>query len=159
MRRPTFPRAVRGNRSKLPNDAAVGDATLTEVVRFEPNPGDLRMKLFLPESLSAGAPLVVVLHGCTQTAAGYADVAGWIALASELRFAVLCPEQTRANNANLCFNWFQPGDTTRGAGEAASIHAMVQWALGAHDLDPSRVFVTGLSAGGAMTAVMLATYP
>ena len=132
---------------------------MTEVVKFGPNPGDLRMKLFLPESLGAHAPLVVVLHGCTQTAVGYADGAGWLALASELGFAVLCPEQTRANNANLCFNWFQPGDTTRGAGEAASIHAMVQWALGAHDLDPSRVFVTGLSAGGAMTAVMLATYP
>ena len=159
MRRPAFPRAAQGSHYTLPSDAAVGRATMTEVVRFGPNPGDLRMKLFLPESLCADAPLVVVLHGCTQTAVGYADGAGWLALASELGFAVLCPEQTRANNANLCFNWFQPGDAMRGAGEAASIHAMVQWALGAHDLDPSRVFVTGLSAGGAMTAVMLATYP
>ncbi|ADL02199.1 extracellular catalytic domain type 1 short-chain-length polyhydroxyalkanoate depolymerase [Brevundimonas subvibrioides] len=134
-------------------------ALLTDEVGFAPNPGDLRMKLFLPETLPAGAPLVVVLHGCTQTAVGYAHGAGWLALAAELGFAVLCPEQTRANNANLCFNWFQPGDTTRDAGEAASIHAMVQWALRKHDLDRRRVFVTGLSAGGAMTAVMLATYP
>ena len=130
-----------------------------EICGFGHNPGDLRMKLFLPDSLPAGAPLVVVLHGCTQTAVGYAEGAGWLALASELGFAVVCPEQTRANNANLCFNWFQPGDTARDAGEAASIHAMVQWALDSHDLDRDRVFVTGLSAGGAMTAVMLATYP
>lgn len=132
---------------------------LTTVTDLANNPGDLTMHLYLPQDLPAKAPLVVVLHGCTQTADGYARGAGWLTLAERYGFAVLCPEQTRANNPNLCFNWFQPADTARGGGEAASIHAMVQRALADHDLDRERVFVTGLSAGGAMTAVMLATYP
>jgi poly(hydroxyalkanoate) depolymerase family esterase len=132
---------------------------LTEKLGFGPNPGDLRMLYYAPVGLEAGAPLVVVLHGCTQTAEGYAEGAGWLTLADRYGFAVLAPEQRQANNANLCFNWFEPGDTARGAGEAASIRQMVAALTEAHHLDPARVFVTGLSAGGAMTSVMLATYP
>ncbi len=132
---------------------------LIEVPSFGPNPGALRMRVYVPEGLSSLSPLVVVLHGCTQTAEAYAAGAGWLSLADRFGFAVLCPEQTRANNPNLCFNWFEPHDIARGGGEAASIHAMVVHALRSHDLDPARVFVTGLSAGGAMANVMLATYP
>jgi poly(hydroxyalkanoate) depolymerase family esterase len=72
---------------------------------------------------------------------------------------VLAPEQTTANNPNRCFNWFQPGDTRRGGGEAASIAGMVTRLTAEHGLDPARVYVTGLSAGGAMAATLLATYP
>ncbi len=126
---------------------------------FAPNPGALKMRIYLPEGLAAKAPLVVVLHGCGQTAGGYASGSGWITLADRFGFALLCPEQTRSNNANLCFNWFEPGDIARANGEAESIAAMVSHMVAAHDLDESRVFVTGLSAGGAMTAAMLATYP
>lgn len=132
---------------------------LTEKLGFGPNPGDLRMLYYAPTNLEPNAPLVVVLHGCTQTAEGYADGAGWLTLADRYGFAVLAPEQRAANNPNLCFNWFEPGDTKRGAGEAASIRQMVAALTEAHALDPARVFVTGLSAGGAMTSVMLATYP
>jgi len=98
---------------------------LTEKLGFGPNPGDLRMLYHAPTGLEPGAPLVVVLHGCTQTAEGYADGAGWLTLADRYGFAVLAPEQQAANNPNLCFNWFEPGDTRRGAGEAASIRQMV----------------------------------
>lgn len=126
---------------------------------FGSNPGALRMLSFVPEGLPAGAPLVVVLHGCTQTAAGYDRGTGWSALARQLGFALLLPEQRTANNHNRCLNWFEPGDTARGAGEALSIRQMVTHMLAGHRLDPARVFVTGLSAGGAMTSVMLATYP
>lgn len=149
------------NRRKAASPGSPAAPALGEVKRagIGPNPGNLAMRLFVPEGLPAGAPLVVVLHGCTQTAADYAAGAGWLTLAQRHGFAVLCPEQKRVNNPNLCFNWFQPGDTARALGEAASIHGMVQWALKAHGLDPKQVFVTGLSAGGAMTAVMLATYP
>lgn len=117
------------------------------------------MRLYAPPGLAPQAPLVVALHGCTQTGAGYAAGAGWLTLADRYGFAVLCPEQTRANNPNLCFNWYDAVDAARAGGEAASIAVMVRRAIADHDLDAGRVFVTGLSAGGAMTAVMLATWP
>ena len=135
------------------------EGSLSLVQNFGANPGALQMWLHLPQELPPRSPLVVVLHGCGQTAAGYAAGAGWIDLAERYGFALLCPAQVRANNANLCFNWFEPGDTSRDAGEAASIAQMVEWAVSTHDLDARRVFVTGLSAGGAMAAVSLATYP
>ena len=131
----------------------------SEVQAFGQNPGALRMLVHVPAARAGKAPLVVVLHGCTQTGPGYADGAGWTEMADRCGFVVLCPEQTRANNPNLCFNWFQPGDVARGAGEAASIHAMIVRAILDYDLDPRRVFITGLSAGGAMANAMLATYP
>ena len=139
-------------------DPAAADA-LHEVRGFGDNPGGLRMRLHAPATLPPGAPLVVVLHGCGQTAAGYAHGAGWLALAGRYGFAVLAPEQVRANNFNLCFNWFEPGDVARGCGEVASIAQMVARAVVDHGLDPRRVFATGLSAGGAMTAALLAAYP
>lgn len=135
------------------------DAGLTEVRGFGFNPGGLRMLSYVPNGLAPDAALVVVLHGCTQRAGSHARDAGWIALADRLGFAVLAPEQDCQNNPNRCFNWFEPGDIARGSGEAASVHAMIQHMLRAHALDPARVFVTGLSAGGAMAAALLATYP
>lgn len=126
---------------------------------FGSNPGQLAMLSYRPALLAPGAPLVVVLHGCTQTAEAYAVNAGWVALADRFGFMVLAAQQSATNNPNRCFNWFSPGDIERGVGEAASIAAMVARAVDAHDLDERRVFVTGLSAGGAMAAVMLAIYP
>jgi poly(hydroxyalkanoate) depolymerase family esterase len=69
------------------------------------------------------------------------------------------PEQQASNNANTCFNWFNPEDTTRDQGEACSIRQMIARVAADHKIDSSRIYVTGLSAGGAMTSVMLATYP
>jgi poly(hydroxyalkanoate) depolymerase family esterase len=77
------------------------------------------MRIHLPDGLAARAPLVVVLHGCGQTADGYAAGSGWITLADRFGFALLCPEQTRNNNGNLCFNWFEPGDIARASGDGA----------------------------------------
>jgi feruloyl esterase len=129
------------------------------VADFGANPGALRMRVYRPAQLPTRAPLVVVLHGCRQTAEAYAMGAGWLTLADRFGFAVLCPEQVAANNALCCFNWFEPGDMTRDRGEAASIRQMIACMLAEGRLDPRRVFVTGLSAGGAMTNVMLAAYP
>jgi len=126
---------------------------------FAPNPGNLRMFVHVPHGLKAGAPLVVALHGCGQTASGYGMEAGWVALANELGFVLLAPEQKAVNNPNTCFDWFNPEDIARGEGEAASIAAMVQTVLDTYHLDARRIFISGLSAGGAMTSVMLATYP
>src|SRR5262249_22115548 len=72
---------------------------------------------------------------------------------------VLLPEQRPANNPKNCFNWFLPGDIKRDRGEALSIRQMIEKAIGTYNIDRNRVFITGLSAGGAMSAVMLATYP
>lgn len=123
------------------------------------NPGALNAKFYLPDNLPERAPLVVVLHGCTQSAAGYDHHSGWSQLADEAGFALLYPEQQRANNPNLCFNWFQRADVKRDAGEALSIRQMIEAMVKAHNLDRKRIFVTGLSAGGAMAAAMLASYP
>lgn len=138
---------------------AGGEDRLTVWTGFSPNPGNLTAKTYIPVNLPVGAPLVVVLHGCTQNAAGYDHGSGWSRLADRHGFALLFPEQKRANNPNLCFNWYQPEDARRGAGEPASIAAMIDHLVRAHRLDPARIFVTGLSAGGAMASVMLATYP
>lgn len=132
---------------------------LVDMTGFGANPGGLTARCYVPTGLPAEAPLVVVLHGCTQDAAGYDYGSGWSQLADERGFAVLYPEQQRANNANLCFNWFNPEDTRRDGGEAHSIRQMIATMVDRHALDPSRVYITGLSAGGAMTSVMLATYP
>jgi feruloyl esterase len=145
--------------SAMMTNAEHNDGRLVEVDGFGSNPGNLRMLAYSPPSLGAAAPLVVVLHGCTQTAGGYDSGTGWSDLAERHGFAVLYPEQRRSNNANTCFNWFEPGDTARGEGEAASIRQMIAKCVADHGLNPQRVYITGLSAGGAMTSVMLATYP
>jgi poly(hydroxyalkanoate) depolymerase family esterase len=147
-------------------------------VDFGSNPGNLRMFSYVPAGVGAGAPLVVVLHGCKQHAATFARDAGWLALADKAKVALLLPEQKGlpsflydiyvfpwvtawygANNQNACFNWFDPEKTRRDRGEALSIRQMIDTMIARYSLDPSRVYVVGLSAGGAMTAALLAAYP
>ena len=132
---------------------------LSEVTGFGSNPGNLRMFKYVPSGLPAGAPMVVALHGCAQSASSYDDETGWQLLADRYRFSLLLPQQQSANNSSSCFNWFEAGDTARGQGEALSIKQMVDRMIADHGVATSRVYVTGLSAGGAMTSVMLATYP
>ncbi|MDR7156975.1 poly(hydroxyalkanoate) depolymerase family esterase [Sphingobium xenophagum] len=132
---------------------------LDDLLAFGSNPGALRARTYVPANLAKGAALVVVLHGCTQNAAGYDHAAGWSHLADEQGFALLFPEQQRSNNPNLCFNWFSPVDSWRDSGEALSIRQMIDTMVATHGIDQSRIFVTGLSAGGAMTSIMLACYP
>jgi poly(hydroxyalkanoate) depolymerase family esterase len=135
------------------------EARLRETMAFGPNPGNLRMFVHVPERLPSMAPLVVALHGCNQTADEYDYGTGWSTLANRFGFAIVYPEQQPTNNPKNCFSWFLPGDISRGHGEALSIRQMVEHAIVTFGLDRQKVFVTGLSAGGAMAAVMLATYP
>lgn len=134
-------------------------ARLKEVTGFGSNPGNLILKTYVPANLPANSPLVVVLHGCTQTAAGYDYGSGWSQLADRFGFALLFPEQKRQNNPNLCFNWFVRDDIHRNGGETLSIRQMVEFACSSMNCDRQRIFVTGLSAGGAMTTALLAAYP
>jgi len=131
----------------------------TEVTSFGTNPGALKMFRYVPTGLPAGAPMVVAMHGCTQSAAAYDDEPGWVALAERWKFALVLPEQQTTNNFNRCFNWFQSADITRDSGEALSIKQMVDETRAALGSNPARTFITGLSSGGVMTSVMLADYP
>jgi poly(hydroxyalkanoate) depolymerase family esterase len=131
----------------------------TAVASFGSNPGSLLMYEHVPAALPANAPLVVVLHGCTQTAASM-ESSGWDTLADQYGFVVAYPQQQAANNIESCFNWFDGAtDDARGAGEAESIAQMVQYEVTTNGVDASHVFVTGFSSGAAMAAVMAATYP
>jgi poly(hydroxyalkanoate) depolymerase family esterase len=132
---------------------------LSEVDRFGSNPGELKMFAYVPAQRLPSPPLVVVLHGCGQTAAGYDLGTGWSTLAKHYGFALLMPEQQRSNNINGCFNWFNSQDIARDRGEAGSVHQMIACIIDDHNVDKRRIFVTGLSAGGALATVMLANYP
>lgn len=143
--------------ASTPADAQTG--SLVEVTNFGSNPGNLRMFKYIPDGLPANAPLVVPLHGCSQTASLYGPNSGWAKQADTFGFALVVPEQKPANNFLSCFNWFEPGDTSRGSGEALSIKQMIDNVKANHSIDASRVFVSGVSAGGAMASNLLAAYP
>jgi poly(hydroxyalkanoate) depolymerase family esterase len=134
---------------------ASGATALTPVTSFGDNPAALKMYVHAPPSGKASA-VVVAMHGCTQTASAYV-AAGWNAVADAAGFVVVYPEQTSQNNSQQCFRWWDPAHTTRGKGEARSIAAMVEHAKTTYGA--THAYVTGLSAGAAMTSVMLATYP
>jgi poly(hydroxyalkanoate) depolymerase family esterase len=134
-----------------------GSSRLAEVRGFGSNPGRLRMFKFVP--VQPERALVVVLHGCTQNAEIYDLGAGWSTLADRYGFVLLMPQQEPTNNPNKCFNWFLSRHIERDKGEAYSIRQMIDTMIRDHGIERHRVYVTGLSAGGAMTAVLLATYP
>ena len=150
------------DRNPAREPAAEDQAALTkieEVTTFGSNPAGLKMYRYVPAGIGKSAPLVVALHGCTQTAADYTK-AGWNELADKLKFYVVYPEQTTKNNSLRCFNWYgNPSNLKRGEGENESIKQMVDKMQADGSIDPKRIFVTGLSAGGAQTNIMLATWP
>ena len=120
--------------------------------------------LHVPSTLTPGTdvPLVVMLHGCTQDAASFAHATRMNAAADRHGFAVLYPEQVRQDNVQGCWNWFAAEHQARGGGEPAAIAATARAVLSERaswTIDPARVFVAGLSAGGAMAAIMAATHP
>lgn len=133
---------------------------LIEVDRFGTNPGHLRMLLHQPVGNSTdSAALVVVLHGCSQDAKSVSRLTGWNKLADSLGFYVLYPQTRTVNNAGSCFNWFSPKHNQREKGEVRSIRSQINYMMRMYPIKKDKVFVVGLSAGGAMTVAMLACYP
>ncbi len=132
---------------------------LETIVGFGSNPGRLVMKFFAPPKLPERPPVVVVLHGCGQTPESLDAASGFSRLAREKGFVVVYPEQSKSNNPHGCFNWFRPSSVARDRGELLSVRQMIEHAGKRYGVDRKRVFVVGLSAGGAMTAVLVATYP
>jgi len=133
--------------------------SMTQVVDFGENPGQLQMLWYLPKVAEKPMPLVVVLHGCTQTGEDVTIHSGWNKLADSLGFAVIYPQTGPFNNVSRCFNWFKPEDVSGRRGESASIKSMIDYLLAMSLIDEKRVFITGLSAGGAMAVAMMAQYP
>jgi poly(hydroxyalkanoate) depolymerase family esterase len=117
-------------------------------------------KLYVPPGPAAGPrPLVVMLHGCTQDPDDFALGTGMNALASKQGCYVLYPAQAQSANPSRCWNWFKHNHQTRERGETALIATMAQAVMRERGIDPERVYIAGLSAGGAMAALVAAAYP
>ena len=119
-----------------------------------------RYKLYAPPGpVDKSLPLVVMLHGCTQNPDDFAAGTGMNELAKSQGFYVLYPEQPANANPQRCWNWFKHNHQSRGRGEAALLASMTLAVIQQHGIDSRRVYIAGLSAGGAMAAIVAAAYP
>ena len=100
----------------------------------------------------------MILQGCFQTPESFDAGSGFSKIADRREFVLLYPQQNRSNNDNLCFNWFRPSAVARDRGELMSVRQMIDAAISDHSLDRSRVYIAGLSAGGAMAFALGVTY-
>lgn len=139
-------------------DTAIGPQF--RAASFGNTAGERAYKLFVPSIRHPRPlPLVVMLHGCTQDPDDFATGTRMNELAEAQGFVVLYPEQPKSANGSRCWNWFNGGDQQRGRGEPSIIADMTRHVIATESVDLNRVFVAGLSAGGAMAATMARTYP
>ena len=157
---PHKPRAWTGHR--LDDTDAEGFAGLGDFVVGTHTHASLtrRYKLYIPPAhVGRKLPLVVMLHGCTQDPDAFATGTGMNERACEQGFFVLYPAQSQDANPSRCWNWFKHNHQRRDSGEPALLAAMTQAVISRYGIDPHRVYVAGLSAGGAMAAIVAAAYP
>jgi len=158
-------RALRGGRPPAQEASTAAPDSVRQKGRvlagaFTNSAGTRAYKTYLPSRHAArGLPLVVMLHGCRQDPDDFAAGTRMNQLAEELGFAVVYPAQSAKANVSACWNWFQAGHQRRDAGEPSLIAGITREVIAGHDLDARRIYVAGLSAGGAMAAVMGTTYP
>ena len=167
----TLPGAGLPTLHPMPGLASVPSAPATTVTEVETGgrfitgtytgpAGTRGYKLYVPSSYTGQAvPMVVMLHGCTQTADDSAAGTRLNRLAEQLCWLVVYPEQAGSANPSRCWNWFQAAHQRRGEGEPSLIAGVTQQVMSTYSVDPQRVYVTGMSAGGAMAAIMGTTYP
>ena len=134
---------------------------LKHVPDFGNNPGHLRLYQYIPTRIdtSKPAPLLLVLHGSGQTAASLSFASGFNKLADSLEFMIIYPDQPFYNNLLTAFSFYMPGKMKKGQSEPASIRNMILYMQSNYNIDPERIYITGMSAGGAMANVMLNAYP
>ncbi len=151
--RPQTPSSSANGRDHNPEGEFVeGSHTHTSLTR--------RYKLYIPPgTFDTSLPLVVMLHGCTQSPDDFAAGTGMNELATAQGFYVLYPEQSANANPQRCWNWFKHNHQSRGRGEAALLASMTLAVIQQHGIDSRRVYIAGLSAGGAMAAIVAAAYP
>ena len=140
--------------------ATPGSKGAFEALKFVGDAGAIDYKLYLPAGMdTTNAPLLLMLHGCTQSPEDFARGTRMNALADANGYVVAYPEQPSSRNATHCWNWFRRSDQQRGSGEPALLAALTRQLIATHRLDDRRVYVAGLSAGGAMAAILANTYP
>lgn len=126
-----------------------------EMRRHDGLHGSRDYRLYIPSTRSEGIQgLILMLHGCTQLPEDFAVGTGMNAVAERNRMIVIYPRQERTHNASLCWNWFRPGDQGPSGGEAALLASLTASVAGENELPRERVFVVGLSAGGAMAGIL-----
>ncbi len=164
--RPTTARAAGGSASSAGKgrSAATAGRGRWQQGRFVGAAGSRSYRVYIPAGLrrTSFAPLLLALHGCGQNGLDFATGTRFNDLADKHRFVVVYPEQTGSHNGQRCWNWFRPAHQSRGSGEPAILAGIVRSVVaetGSWRIDAERIYVAGISAGGAMAVVLAATYP